>query len=165
MSLIPITRDELKQLKIQADEEKRKADIAKSIKWLYDMIVRCATASTNTNIQFKVYKDRDEEQLQHHKFHHHQLQQFAGLHITDELIGDVVSGLRELFPDSKIEYNVAIMARAPDGKMYDVSKTLFPDSKIEYNLAIMARAPDGKMYNVITALQTQKCKVLNVDWS
>jgi len=52
--------------------------------------------------------------------------------------------LRELFPDSKIEYNVAVMARAPDGKMYDVSKMESP---------------------FIRASQTQTTKVIDVDWS
>ena len=64
--------------------------------------------------------------------------------ITDELIGDVVSGLRELFPDSKIEYKVAVMAQALDGKMYDVSKMDSP---------------------FIRASQTQTKKVIDIDWS
>ena len=67
--------------------------------------------------------------------------------ITDELIGDVVRGLRELFPDSKIEYKVAVMARAPDGKMYDVSKM------------------DSALTPFIHPSQTQTNKVIDVDWS
>ena len=125
MSLIPITRDELKQLKIQADEEKRKVEIASAINELYDMIVKRATGSTDTTMQFKVF----EEDVRMRQMNAHQIKMYRqslqqqqqplnpSILITDELIGDVVRGLRELFPDSKIEYKVAVMARAPDGKM------------------------------------------------
>ena len=150
MSLIPITRDELKQLKTQADEEKRKAEIACAIKELYDMIVRRATGSTDTKMQFKVIEDANMGRMNAHQIQQYrqtpqqQLSQQRAVIVTDELIGDVVSGLRDLFPDSKIEYNVAVLARAPDGKMYDVSKMDSP---------------------FISASQTQKCKILNIDWS
>jgi hypothetical protein len=155
MSLIPITRVELKQLKIQADEEKRKAEIAAAIKETYDKIVRYATGSTETKIQFNVVEDarmrqmdvRQQQQYrQMNEFRVHQSLNPSIL-ITDELIGDVVSGLRELFPDSNIEYKVAVMARASDGKMYDVSKV------------------DASMAPFIRASHTQTNKVIDVDWS
>jgi len=154
MSLIPITRDELKQLKIQADEEKRKAEIASAIKEMYDMIVRRATGSTDTNLQFNVFEDARMRQMNVHQqqqyrqmLQQQQQPQTPSVIITEELIGDVVSGLRGLFPDSKIEYRVAVMARAPDGKMYDVSKM------------------DASVTPFIHASQTQTTKVINIDWS
>ena len=153
MSLIPITRDELKQLKIQADEEKRRAEIAAAIKETYDKIVRHATGSTETKIQFNVVEDARMRQMdvRQQQQYRQMLQQQPPLNpsilITDELIGDVVRGLRELFPDSKIEYKVTVMARAPDGKMYDVSKM------------------DASVAPFIHASQTQTKKVIDVDWS
>lgn len=126
MSLIPVTRDELKQLKIQADEEKRKVEIASAINELYDMIVQRATGSTDTTMQFTVIEDPNMRIMNAHQIQkyrqsiHLQLSRTSTIIITDELRGDVVSGLRELFPDSKIDYKV--VAQAPDGKMYDVSK-------------------------------------------
>ena len=150
MSLIPITRDELKQLKIQADEEKRKAEIACAIKELYDMIVQRATGTTDTTMQFTVIEDANMgrmnmQQIQKYRQSlQHQLSQTSTVIITDKLRGDVVNGLRDLFPDSKIEYKVAVMARAPDGKMYDVSKMDSP---------------------FIHASQTQTTKVIDIDWS
>jgi hypothetical protein len=147
MSLIPITRDELKQLKIQADEEKRKAEIASAIKELYDMTVRRATGSTDTNISIKVIEDENMRRMDAHQqqqYRQSQMSQTSTIIITEEFRGDVVKGLRELFPDSKIEYRVAVMARALDGKMYDVSKMDSP---------------------FIHASQTQTTKVINIDWS
>ena len=150
MSLIPITRDELKQLKIQADEEKRKAELASAIKEMYDMIVRRATGSTDTKMQFNVLEDANmhhmdlQQQVQYRKMLAHQQPLNPAIIITDELRGDVVSGLRELFPDSKIDYKVAVMARAPDGKLYDVSKMDSP---------------------FIHKSQTLTTKVINIDWS
>ena len=154
MSLIPITRDELKQLKIQADEEKRKAELASAIKELYDMIVRRATGSTDTNISFNVIEDAARMRLmdvhQQQKYRQTlqpQLSQTFTIIITDEFRGDVVKGLRELFPDSKIEYKVVVMARAPDGKMHDVSKM------------------DSSVAPFIHASQTKTTKVIDIDWS
>ena len=153
MSLIPITRDELKQLKIQADEEKRKAEIAAAIKEIYDIIVLRATGSADTNIKFNVIEDaarmrqmnvQQQKQYRQQIIQHQQHLLTPSIIITDELIGDVVSGLRELFPDSKIEYKVAVMAQALDGKMYDVSKMDSP---------------------FIRASQTQTKKVIDIDWS
>jgi len=150
MSLIPVTRDELKQLKFQADEEKHKVEIACAIKELYDMIIRRATGSTDTNLQFKVIQDANMDRMNAHQIQQYrqtlqqQLSQQLSVIITDELIGDVISGLRELFPDSKIEYRVAVLACAPDGKMYDVSKMESP---------------------FIRASQTQTTKVIDIDWS
>jgi hypothetical protein len=151
MSLIPITRDELKQLKIQADEEKRKVEIACAIKELYDMIIQRATGSTDTNLQINVIEDAARMRLmdvhQQQKYRQTlqpQLSQTFTIIITDEFRGDVVKGLRELFPDSKIEYKVAVMARAPDGKMYDVSKMESP---------------------FVRASQTQTTKVIDIDWT
>ena len=150
MSLIPITRDELKQLKIQADEEKRKAELASAIKIMYDMIVQRATGFTDTKMRFNVIEDErmrqmDIHQQQRYRQTHAQQQPLnPSIIITEELRGDVVSGLRELFPDSKIDYKVAVMARAPDGKMYDVS---IMDSPF------------------IHASQTKTTKVIDIDWS
>jgi hypothetical protein len=151
MPLIPITRDELKQLKIRADEEKRKVEIACAIKETYDKIVRRATGSTETKIQFNVVEDArmrimdaHQQQLYRQTLQQQQHPLNPSILITDELVGDVVSGLRELFPDSKIEYKVAVMAQALDGKMYDVSKIDSP---------------------FIRASQTQTKKVIDIDWS
>jgi len=150
MSLIPITRDELKQLKIQADEEKRKAELASAIKIMYDMIVHRATGFTDTKMQFNVIEDANMRQMDMHQqqryrqTHAQQQPLNPSIIITDELRGDVVSGLRELFPDSKIDYKVAVMARAPDGKMYDVSTMDSP---------------------FIHASQTKTTKVIDIDWS
>lgn len=153
MSLIPITRDELKQLKIQADEEKRTAEIACAIKELYNMIVQRATGSTDTNAQFKVIEDANMRIMNAPQIQKYrqtlqpQLSQQLSVIITNELIGDVVSGLRDLFPDSKIEYKVVVMALAPDGKMYDVSKM------------------DSAVTPFIRASLTKTTKVIDVDWS
>ena len=113
MPLIPVTRDELKQLKTQADEWQRKTGTEKTIKELYDTIVQFATKSTSTNIRFNVYENMDEHMQQPHIARRMgQPQQTAVVYIAEELVGDVVSGLRRLFPDSKIEY-ISIMERAP----------------------------------------------------
>lgn len=150
MSLIPITRDELKQLKIHADEEKRKAELASAIKIMYDMIVQRASGFTDTKMQFNILEDANMRQMDIHQqqryrqTHAQQQPLNPSIIITEELRGDVVSGLRELFPDSKIDYKVAVMARAPDGKMYDVSTMDSP---------------------FIHASQTKTTKVIDIDWS
>jgi len=136
MSLIPITRDELKQLKIQADEEKRrateekrKAVIESAIKTVYGIILGMAKEESSTKHLVVVNK-------------HHMCQQYRGEHfgdffdksskyfrsslssvnLEDDMIPFVLSGVQELFPDSK----VALMACAPDRKMYDVSTLVSP---------------------------------------
>lgn len=151
MSLIPITRDELKQLKIQADEEKHNVEIACAIKELYDMVVQRATGTTDTTMRITVIEDPNMGRMNAHQIQKYrqslqqQLSQTSTVIITENLRENVVSGLRELFPDSKIEYKVVVMARAPDGKMYDVSKM------------------DAALRPFISASQTNT--VIHVDWS
>ena len=141
MPLIPVTRDELKQLKTQADEDKRMSGTEKTIKELYDTIVQFATKSTSTNIRFNVYENMDEHMQQPHSARRMgQPQQMAVVYIAEELIGDVVSGLRRLFPDSKIGY-ISIMARAPEEKI------------------------DSTGAPIISSSQSQKYKIIDVDWS
>lgn len=136
MPLIPVTRNELKQLKTQADDDKRMTGTEKTIKELYDTIVQFATKSTSTNIRFNVYENMDE----HNVCRMGQSQQTAVVYIAEEIIGDVVSGLRRLFPDSKIGY-ISIMARAPEEKI------------------------DSTGAPIISSSQSQKYKIIDVDWS
>ena len=122
MPLIPVTRNELKQLTTQADEWQRKTNIEKTIKEMYDKIVQFATKSTSTSVRFNVYEDMTAHMQQQHQYQRMGTfgQHMAIVYITAELIGDVVSGLRKLFPDSKIEYRVADTKRVSEPKMHDI---------------------------------------------
>jgi hypothetical protein len=135
MTLI-ITRDELKQLKIQADEEKRRveeekriAEIETAIQVIYKHVIRSAKALDLTKclvaigtegraVQPQCYGDffKTVSPLLLH------LVRIPGFMIPNDSMPFVISGLQEQFPDSK----VSLIAPARDGKMYEVSSTESP---------------------------------------
>jgi len=169
MSLIPVTRDELKQLKIQADEEKRRVEEEKKKKTIetkinnvYSTVINAAKVESCTKYLVAI-SNQSPHASSHYQFvdarqfgdfftpfrneDAQSVSQFSPItapkggvlnkkrcntfpidtrvplvYIEDDIMPFVLSGLQELFPDSK----VTVMACAPDGKMYDISTVVSP---------------------------------------
>jgi len=157
MSIVPITRDELKQLKIQADEEKRKADeekrkadeekrkadIKSTIEYVYNKVIstvktegftKCFLAIYDNAINHSQFSKHDFGNLFRNEgdgcFNRPMFSKPIGYHILNikydifqDILKDIMDGLRELFPDSKVTF----MAWTPNGNFGDV-----PDSAIPF---------------------------------
>jgi hypothetical protein len=102
--LTPLTRETLRGLKAQKDEqlraekEKQRLDyLNRNIQEIYKQVVNEAQGKVSTSYKFKVDNS-----------------------ITLQYMPDVLDGLRFLFPDCSV--NHALLVRGNDGQMYDVSK-------------------------------------------
>ena len=125
---IPVTRDYMRSLKAKNDEIKRMAEIEKCIKDIYTLAINTATNTNYTSYQFQIQE------------------YIIGRNSPDFArtnIQDILRGLQCLFPDCTVEF--IKLARAQDGKMYDISKM------------------DEKILPFIKAEGTQDCIV--IDWS
>ena len=96
MSLMPITRDEMRGLKAKKDEENRLREINILVNNIYTWTIQ--TAQRTSELSFK-YHIRDPT---HEKY-----------------ITDILSALQVLFPDCLVEYKN--QCQGLDGKWYDIS--------------------------------------------
>lgn len=105
MSLNPINRDTMRQLKCLKDEEQRVSKINKLVSELYTCAVEAAMYSGHTSYTYELFHDKD-------------------FIITN--IQEILECLEELFPDCSVKHT--LMARGRDRKMYDIST--IDDSKL-----------------------------------
>ena len=97
MSLTPISREHLRSLKTQKDEENRLEQLNQNVRNLYNSVMSKAQTSTETF------------------YHYAQISDFHRKNMPD-----ILSSLKTLFPDCAIEY--VNLFRGQDGKMYDINK-------------------------------------------
>ena len=111
-ALVPISRDTMKDLKAQKDEEKRQVleknriyEIKTIIRTIYSSARRIAETTDDLSYAYPlplpIHPSRPSE-----------------FHTTN--MDDILGGLRDLFPDCSVLNTT--LSRGQDGKMYDISK-------------------------------------------
>ena len=134
MSLKPVSRESMSRLKAAADVVIHEKQVKYLISHFYSQAITKAKTSTETSIQLQGYGDFCNSE----NYGSEKLIKFTE---TDK--DDLLSGLRSLFPDCLVEYQILVQGN--DGKMYDFSKM------------------DKAMLPFINNRQTRECLV--IDWS
>lgn len=114
----PVSREYMRSLKAKKDETQRLAEVENQIKHIYNQALNAAATSLDTSYRFELPDDqyafiRSVVSLKKEMTIPHQ--DFFRTNIYD-----ILRGLQCLFPDCKVER--VTLARAQDGKMYDISK-------------------------------------------
>lgn len=122
MSLTPFSRQTMRGLKEQKDEEAHIMKINSVVKQLYEETVRFAEINEETqykiNMINKFYNSIKLPSNSNSLYNHN-------LQITTEYVREhmeeILTHLRRLFPDCSIEYKKVSMVRGRDGREYDVT--------------------------------------------
>ena len=122
MSLTPFSRQTMRGLKEQKDEEAHIMKINSVVKQLYEETVRFAEINEETqykiNMINKFYNSIKIPSNSNSLYNHN-------LQITTEYVREhmeeILTHLRRLFPDCSIEYKKVSMVRGRDGREYDVT--------------------------------------------
>ena len=96
MSLMPITRDEMRGLKAKKDEENRVREINDTVNNIYTRTIHTAQYTSELSFKFHIKNPAHEKN-----------------------ITDILSALQVLFPDCLVEYKN--LCQGLDGKWYDIS--------------------------------------------
>lgn len=109
MSLVPVSRDRLRMMKIEEDEKKRQEEVNRIVGMIYGSVIGSAKSKSDTFYQYPIPSSQVR--------HTHQI-------IYDEFfmknLDEVLDRLRSLFPDCSVDKKT--LSRGNDGKMYDISK-------------------------------------------
>lgn len=105
MSLNPINRDTMRQLKSLKDQEERLSKINKLVYELYTYAVETAMYTGQTSYTYELFQDKD---------------------FILRNIQVILENLEQLFPDCSVKHT--LMARGRDRKMYDIAT--IDDSKL-----------------------------------
>ncbi len=98
----PVSREYLRGLKAQKDEETRIQFIEQIVSHIYSFVKQSAEKGTETSYNHQI-TGRFENA--------YQIKIIFNIH-------DILTRLRSLFPDSSVEYKT--LSRGQDGKMYDI---------------------------------------------
>ena len=96
MSLTPVSREHLRSLKNQRDEEIRIEKINNYVRHIYSSAVNKAQSSTDTYYQYTRIDESMRKNMQ-----------------------EILDTLKSLFPDCRVEYQHTIGGN--DGKLYDIN--------------------------------------------
>ena len=116
MSLTPINRASLLQIKAQREEADRLSQVQTLIRTIYAQVVQNAARTATTSYKFPVELHR--------------------VTFIAANLGEILAGLQVLFPDCVVEY--AILTKDQDGQLYDVSKM---DKQVLPFIGLKASAP------------------------
>ena len=129
MSLTPFSRENMRTLKAQKDEEGHQRRLEEVVKNIYSSVVCFAERNTETIYRFRIqignynsvhipscipYSNIQLNSLQSIPFHINK----------DFIVGnmdEILNRLRNIFPGCSVEYKKVSMARGRDGKDYDIS--------------------------------------------
>jgi len=117
--LTPYSRDALRGMKAQVDEEKRLQGVRGIIERIHSYAVNQARTTQDTKYKYAVPV---ELALQPGYLHPHVIsaqREPAVFHQVN--MPDILKGLEELFPGCFVAFTSITMAQGNDGKMYDVS--------------------------------------------
>jgi hypothetical protein len=145
MSLTPFSRNAMRGLKEQKDEEAHIMMINSIVKGLYTEAVRFAERNQETVYKIIINKSYNSIKLPSNSSYPHDLgipREYATEHMEE-----ILTHLRSLFPDCSIEYKKVSMARGRDGKEYDIS------------------ALDDKMRPFIDVRQARTEEFIVIDWT
>ena len=140
MSLVPFSRETMRGLKAQKDEEIKKLKIESIVKQIYQDVVRFAEKNTETlyRVTMLTMHTMQARSVQNHNvnrmsFGHismpsniqipHQVVMTLAVTLEDVLVNmeEILTHLRTLFPDCLIEYKKVSLAMGKDQKEYDIS--------------------------------------------
>jgi len=148
MSLTPFSREAMRELKINKDEEAHIMKINSVVKQIYEETVRFAERNQET-----VYKIN----MSNRGYYHIKLPSnsnslsYHDLHIPREYVTEhmeeILTHLHSLFPDCSVEYKKVSMVRGRDGKEYDISEM------------------DNKMRPFIDVRQARTEEHIVIDWT
>lgn len=102
----PLTREYLRGLKAQTDEETRIRNVQNYAQQIYRRVEQTAKSATQTCYQQQIEPDNGNT-------HHH------GYFNVRYNMSDILDKLQGMFPDSKV--NFKSLSRGQDGKMYDIA--------------------------------------------
>ena len=151
MSLTPFSRESLRLLKGQKDEEGRERRLEQITKEIYTNAVSFAERNAETSYRHSVMNNYNPVNIPSTiltSSHHLYSIQFP---ITKEFIlgntDEILTRLRSVFPDCSVEYKKVSMAMGRDGKEYDISSL------------------DEKLRAFIDTSRAQTKEYIVVDWS
>ena len=123
MSLTPFSRENMRGLKANKDEEAHILKIHSLVKQLYEETVRFAEVNQETVYKFNINRDYTYIRLpsNSNSLHYHNVGIPRG-YVTAH-IEEILTHLRSLFPECDVEYKKITLARGIDGKEYDISTT------------------------------------------
>jgi hypothetical protein len=126
MSVLPVSRETMRALKAQNDEEIKQRKIDFIITRVYMLAVRCAETETSSVYRYTLATSPlgnitlPTTATQHaygiHATHHTISSEFAV-----ENMEEILRRLCMLFPECVVEYKNTSLARGRDGKEYDIS--------------------------------------------
>ncbi|NDB83916.1 MAG: hypothetical protein EB127_14515 [Alphaproteobacteria bacterium] len=120
MSLTPFSRENLRFLKAQKDEEGHQRKLEQITREIYTNAVQLAERKSESVYRY-ILTDNYNSVYIPSMFHHLQAILFP---ITKEYIvgnmDEILSRLRTLFPDCSVEYKKVALAMGRDGKEYDI---------------------------------------------
>jgi hypothetical protein len=102
-TLTPMSRDEMRHLKAQADEAARVQLVEQHVRSMYHLAIQIARSSTKTQYIYDVGQ-------------HSHVSPFISNNIDD-----ILCGLQDLFPDCSVEFKSVTMAMGPDRQIHDIS--------------------------------------------
>jgi hypothetical protein len=151
MSLTPFSRESLRLLKGQKDEEGQERRLEKITKEIYTNTVQFAERKSETSYRHSVTHNYNPVNIPSTILtlaHDPYSIQFP---ITKEFIvrnmDEILTRLRSLFPDCSVEYKKVSMAMGRDGKEYDISSL------------------DEKLRPFIDTSRAQTKEYIVIDWS
>ena len=97
--LIPLTRDELNQLKIQHEEDKLRTVIDSTIVQIYNDVIDVIKETNNKSQRYVICDGLISD---YQRIRLTQAFKVTIIEEDDSIISDVINGLRLLFPDSKV---------------------------------------------------------------
>ena len=108
MSLTPVSREHLRSLKKNKDEEMRVNQINNYVRNIYSAAVYKAETTTDTYYRYAQIDDFTRKDMP------------EILDFTRKNMPEILDTLKTLFPDCSVEYQNTIGGN--DGKMYDINK-------------------------------------------
>lgn len=116
---VPISRDEMRSLKVKKDEEVRLQRIYTIVSKIYDGAINQARASSD--YRYKYAMPTSMTTLKPSYMTREIPIQDENVTFHNDNMADILSKLRGLFPDCSVEFKSLTMAMGPDGKMHDIS--------------------------------------------
>jgi hypothetical protein len=104
----PISRQEMRNLKCQVDEEIRIEKIQTILRDIYNTVTNYARSNTNTTYEYKVPHPQEKSP-----------DRYTNEFYIKNMI-EILTNLEKLFPDCSVSHSV--LGRGRDGKLYDLSK-------------------------------------------
>ena len=131
MSLIPFSRENMRSLKSQKDEEGHQRRLEEVVRNIYTSAVYFAERNAETTYRFRILNGNGNYNSVHipsstpySNLHLHSLQSIPFQINKDYIMvnmDEILTRLRSLFPECSVEYKKVSMARGRDGKDYDIS--------------------------------------------